>query len=591
MVMRTHLCSKVDKSLIGRRVSLCGWVKSRRDHGGVIFIDLRDRSGVVQTVAATAQGAEMFSIAESVRHECVLRVVGDVQQRPQIGKKIESPSDEIEVVIAELEILSTASGLTVSPDDKSLHEETRLSHRIIDLRGERMQSNMRKRYAMSKAARDWFSSHDFVEIETPMLARATPEGARDFLTPSRLQEGSFYALPQSPQLFKQMLMASGFERYFQITRCFRDEDLRADRQLEFTQIDVETSFMTKDEIMQEMEEMACLAFAAAGVTLPSGFLRMTFSDAMLKYGCDRPDLRNPLVLTELGEVMKKTDFSVFSEPAFSEDGRVAGLRLPGGCEMSRSEIDKLTKFVSQYGAKGLAYIKVKDRDDLEKGIVSPIVKFLSPEILSEVLELTGAESGDIIFFGAGREDIVCASLSALRDKLGSDYKLLKDKWCPLWVTDFPLFERDYESEKWTPRHHPFTSPCDGHEKLLLTEPKKVIAKTYDMILNGVEIGGGGIRNHKVETQMKVFEAMGISPEVARKEFDFLLSALESGAPPHGGIAFGLDRMAAMACGEESIRDVIAFPKTQRGQCLLTGAPTKIEPKQLSELHIDVKKTL
>lgn len=583
--MRTHLCGEVDESLIGQTVSACGWVQSRRDHGGVIFIDLRDRSGVLQLVADPEAGAEMFANAETTRSEYVIRGTGEVRARPEGSENPNLSNGSVEVALSKLEILNPSRALSFAPDDEGVSEEIRLRHRIVDLRGAKMRTNLRRRYAMTKAARNWFGDNDFVEIETPMLARATPEGARDFLTPSRLQAGAFYALPQSPQLFKQMLMAAGFERYFQITRCFRDEDLRADRQPEFSQIDVEMSFADEAEIMKDMETMACAAFAAGGTELPQPFPRMTFAEAMSRFGNDRPDLRNPLELTDVQDIMKQTDFKVFREPADDENGRVAALRLPGGGALSRGEIDNLTEYVGKYGARGLAYIKVENKDDLAAGLRSPIVKFLPPEVLTEILSRTGAENGDMIFFGAGREDIVNASLSALRDKLGRDSNLLADKWCPLWVTDFPLFERDYDNNVWHARHHPFTSPREGDEELLPDSPGKAQARAYDMILNGVEIGGGGIRNHRPDVQLRVFAALGMDETQAREQFGFLLTALESGAPPHGGIALGLDRMAAMACGAESIRDVIAFPKTQRGQCLLTGAPSEIEAEQLRELHL------
>ena len=589
--MRTHLCGKIDESLIGNTVSVCGWVQARRDHGGVIFIDLRDRSGVLQLVADPEAGAEMFANAETTRSEYVVRGTGEVRARPEGSANPNLSNGSVEVALTTLEILNAARPLSFAPDEEGISEEIRLRHRIVDLRGGKMSNNLRRRYAMARAARDWFGKNDFVEIETPMLARATPEGARDFLTPSRLQAGAFYALPQSPQLFKQMLMAAGFERYFQVTRCFRDEDLRADRQPEFSQIDVEMSFADEEEIMHDMEAMACAAFFAAGVELPQPFPRMTFAEAMSRFGNDRPDLRNKPELTgvgeltDVGDIMKKTEFKVFRDPADDEHGRVAALRLRDGGSLSRGEIDNLTDYILKYGAKGLAYIKVENKDDISAGLRSPIVKFLSPEVLTEILSRTGAENGDMIFFGAGREDVVNASLSALRNKLAQDSKKLKDGWFPLWVIDFPLFERDYQNNVWHARHHPFTSPRAGDEELVPDSPGKAQARAYDMILNGVEIGGGGIRNHRPDVQLRVFAALGMDEAASREKFGFLLTALESGAPPHGGIALGLDRMAAMACGAESIRDVIAFPKTQRGQCLLTGAPSEIDAEQLRELHL------
>lgn len=583
-IMRTHLCGEVNESLLGKTVSACGWARARRDHGGVIFIDLRDRSGVLQLVA-NPDNNKVFATAETVRNEYVLRAVGTVCERPAGTTNDSLPSGKVEVRLSELEILNPALMLSFAPDDTGVSEEARLRHRLVDLRGGRMQANLRRRHAMTVAARQWLVENSFVEIETPMLAPATPEGARDFLVPSRLQAGAFYALPQSPQLFKQMLMAAGYERYFQVVRCFRDEDLRADRQPEFSQIDVELSFVDEETVMTAMEELTAAVFAAADVRLPRPFARMTYCEAVRRFGCDRPDLRNPLQLVDLGEVMKTTEFKVFRAPAEAADGRVAALRLPGGAALSRKDIDDLTAFVGRWGAKGLAYIKVEDRSRGAAGLQSPIVKFLSETALTEILNRSEAENGDLLFFGAGREDIVNASLAALRDKLGRERGLLIGDWRPLWITDFPLFEYDYEGKTWRARHHPFTAPRPGDECHLPHAPGRTFARAYDITLNGAEIGGGSIRIHSPATQLAMLAALGLDEATAHKRFGFLLAALESGMPPHGGIAFGLDRMAAMACGAPTIRDVIAFPKTQRGQCLLTGAPTAVDDNQLKELHL------
>lgn len=583
--MRTHLCGDINETLLDSPITVCGWARTRRDHGGVIFIDLRDRSGVLQIVADPAQNAEVFAVANRVRGEYVLRAEGVVQRRPSGAENKALATGGVEVHLTALEILNAAAAAPFTPDDSGVSEEIRLRRRVSDLRGARMQDNLRRRHRMARAAREWLSARDFVEVETPMLAPATPEGARDFLVPSRLQAGAFYALPQSPQLFKQMLMAAGFERYFQIARCFRDEDLRADRQPEFSQIDVEMSFADEEEIMPAMEEMTRAVFAAADVSLPSPFPRMTCAEAVRRFGCDRPDMRNPLELTEAGELMRDVEFKVFRTPARDEHGRVAALNLPGGGKMSRGDIDALTTFVAGFGAKGLAYIKVVSRADGVKGLQSPIVKFLPEAVLEELLCRADAKDGDILFFGAGREDIVNASLSALRDKLARDFKLLADDWRPLWITDFPLFERDYDGGTWRARHHPFTAPRVADECHLPDAPGEAFARAYDITLNGAEIGGGSVRIHRAELQLKMLAALGFDETRAREKFGFLLTALESGAPPHGGIAFGLDRMAAIACGAESIREVIAFPKTQRGQCLLTGAPNEINPEQWRELHL------
>ena len=582
--MRTHLCGDINESMLGKTAAVCGWAASRRDHGGVVFIDLRDRGGVLQIVA-NPENAEVFAAAEKVRAEYVLRAEGIIQPRPPESENKNLASGRVEMHAVKLEILNAAEPPPFLPGESGISEEARLRRRVLDLRGAPMQINLRRRGKMAQAAREWLAARGFAEIETPMLAPPTPEGARDFLVPSRLSPGAFYALPQSPQLFKQMLMAAGFERYFQIVRCFRDEDLRADRQPEFTQIDVEMSFADEAEIMSAMEDMARAVFAAAEVSLPAPFPRMTFAEAVARFGCDRPDLRNPLELFDLGDLMREVEFKVFREPAESEDGRVAALFLPDGAKLSRKEIDELTAFVGKYGAKGLAYIKVESREKGAEGLASPIVKFLPPPVLAEIVRRTNAKDGGVIFFGAGREDIVNASLSALRDKLGRDFNLLKDEWRPLWITDFPLLEYDYGAKIWKARHHPFTAPREGDEQFLPDSPAKARARAYDMVLNGAEIGGGSVRIHRAATQLKMLAALGISEEPARQQFGFLLSALESGAPPHGGIAFGLDRMAALACGADSIREVIAFPKTQRGQCMLTGAPSVADISALRELNL------
>ena len=571
--------------MLGRRVAVCGWAKTRRDHGGVIFIDLRDRAGVLQLVASP-EDADVFAAAESVRAEYVLRGEGEVRRRPEGAENPAIPSGEVEVALSSLTILNAAAPPPFLPEDSdSVSEEIRLRHRLLDLRGERMQNNLRLRAKMAAAARDSLVGQDFLEVETPMLAAPTPEGARDFLVPSRMHRGDFYALPQSPQLFKQMLTAGGVERYFQFVRCFRDEDLRADRQPEFSQIDAEMAFVGEDDVMAAMETMATAAFAAAGVVLPSPIPRMTCDEAEARFGDDRPDLRNPLELCDIGDLAMRTEFKVFRAPAEADDGRTVAMRLPGGGTLSRKEIDDLTSFVGRFGAKGLAYIKVENRAKGAEGLHSPIVKFFPPEVLEEMLQRVGAEDGDMLFFGAGREDIVGASLSALRDKLGRERGLLQEGWRPLWIVDFPLFELERESGRWHARHHPFTSPKEGDEKYLPDNPGRARARAYDLTLNGVEIGGGSVRIHSPGLQLKMLSALGMDEDAARRRFGFLLSALESGAPPHGGMAFGLDRMAALAAGAESIRDVIAFPKTQRGQCLLTGAPSAADAGQLRELHI------
>ena len=588
--MRTHLCSAINEFSVGQTITVCGWARARRDHGGIIFIDLRDRSGLLQLVADPQHNAELFKIAETVRNEYVIRATGVARARPEgtINKNIKS--GKVELLLSDLQILNATTPPPFLPDDEGIAEETRLKHRVIDLRGAQMQFNLRRRAAMATAARNWLAANDFIEIETPMLAPATPEGARDFLVPSRLQNGAFYALPQSPQLFKQLLMVAGFERYFQIVRCFRDEDLRADRQPEFSQIDIEMSFVEEDDVMDAMEELTCAVFAAAKIELSRPFPRMTHAEATRRFGIDRPDLRNPLELSEISDLMQDIEFKVFREPAKSDNGRVAALCLPNGAKLSRKNIDDLTEFVRRYGAKGLAHIKVDSIEKGSSGLQSPIVKFIPESVLMEILKRARAQDGDIIFFGAGREDIVNASMAALRDKLAREENLLQREWKPLWITDFPLFEYDYDNKKWNARHHPFTAPRDGDEQHIPNAPQNAFARAYDITMNGVEIGGGSIRIHSPQIQLNMLKALGIEEPAAYEKFGFLLSALKSGAPPHGGIAFGLDRMAAMATGAASIRDVIAFPKTQRGQCLLTNAPSTVPEEQLKELSIKLTKS-
>ena len=589
-MMRTHYCGHVNRELIGQTVTLCGWAHRRRDHGGVIFIDLRDREGMAQIVI-DPDTKEAFAIAESVRNEFVLKVTCKVRARPEgtINKNI--PTGEVEMLASEIEILNPSLTPPFMLDDDTLTETVRLQHRYIDLRRPVMQENMKLRYRVSKVIRDYLDEHGFIEVETPMLNRSTPEGARDYLVPSRIHHGEFFALPQSPQLFKQLLMVAGFDRYFQITKCFRDEDLRADRQPEFTQIDLETSFLEENDIMTLVEEMIRqMLKKVQNVDLPAEFPRMPYAEAMSRYGSDKPDMRVTLEITELSDVMKDVDFKVFSGPANSDNGRVAAIRVPNGAEISRKEIDAYTEFVKIYGAKGLAYIKVNDVTQLnEEGLQSPIVKNIHESALKAIMERTGAQNGDIIFFGADTTKIVNEALGALRQKVGHDKGHVDGRrWAPLWVVDFPMFERDEENNRWNALHHPFTSPKDGHEDLLTTDPGACLSKAYDMVLNGWEVGGGSVRIHKQDVQSKVFDALNISKEEADEKFGFLLEALQYGAPPHGGLAFGLDRLVTLMTGAESIRDVIAFPKTQKAQCLMTHAPSAVDEKQLRELHIRVR---
>ena len=588
--MRTHYCGQLNAGHVDQIVTLCGWNHRRRDHGGVIFIDLRDREGIAQVVCDPDR-PEMFKLAEAVRNEFVLKITGKVRRRPAGTENPNMPSGEIEVLCHEIEIINAAVTPPFQLDDENLSENVRLVNRVIDLRRPQMQKNMMLRYKAAMSFRRFLDANGFIDIETPMLTKSTPEGARDYLVPSRVHPGQFFALPQSPQLFKQLLMVAGFDRYYQIVKCFRDEDLRADRQPEFTQVDIETSFLTEAEITALMEEMIRTVFKETlAVDLPNPFPRMSYAEAMRRFGSDKPDLRVTLELTEVTDAVADVAFKVFSGPATS-GGRVAALRIPGGASLSRGEIDGYTEFVKIYGAKGLAYIKVNDVTKLnEEGLQSPIVKNLHAQALKTIVERTGAQSGDLIFFGADKTKVVNDALGALRIKIGHEKGYTNGKaWEPLWVIDFPMFEYDEEDKRWTACHHPFTSPKDGHEELMASNPGECLAKAYDLALNGWEIGGGSVRIHKADVQAKVFEALGIGEEEQRLKFGFLLDALRYGAPPHGGLAFGLDRIVTMMTGAESIRDVIAFPKTQRAQCLLTDAPSPVDEKQLRELHIRLRK--
>ena len=588
--MRTNYCGLIGTQYLNQTVTLFGWVHRRRDHGGVIFIDLRDREGLVQIVC-DPDNVLAFQSAEKIRNEFVLKITGLVRHRPEGTINTNLISGEIEVLTKSIEILNTSLTPPFMMDDENLSETVRLEHRYLDLRRPQMQKNLRLRHKVTMEIRKFLDQQDFIDIETPILTKSTPEGARDYLVASRTNPGHFFALPQSPQLFKQLLMVSGFDRYYQITRCFRDEDLRADRQPEFTQIDIETSFLKESEIMVLMEEMICNLFSnVLQIKLQYPFPRMAFSEAMLKYGSDKPDLRIPLMLTELTDAMKEVEFKVFRDAAQKPGGRIAALCVPQGSKLSRKEIDDYTNFVGIYGAKGLAYIKVNSLEKGLEGLQSPILKFLPEETVKIILERTAANDGDLIFFGAGKLKIVNESLGALRVKIGQDLDLIEPGWRPLWVIDFPMFERNEDENRWQALHHPFTSPADGHEDLLETDPGKTLSKAFDMILNGSEIGGGSVRIHRQDIQLKVFHALNIETSEAKEKFGFLLEALQYGAPPHGGIAFGLDRVVTLMAGEESIRDVIAFPKTQRAQCLLTQAPSLVDEKQLQELHIRLRRT-
>ncbi len=586
--MRTHLAKDLTESLIDTRVSLCGWVHRRRDHGGVIFIDLRDRGGIVQVVA-DPDLPEPFAAADGVRSEFVIGVTGRVRARPAGTENPELATGTIEVLADAIEVLNPSRALPFQLDEEDVGETVRLANRFLDLRGARLQANLRRRHQVVRAMRRFLESRDFVEIETPILTRSTPEGARDYLVPSRTHPGSFFALPQSPQLFKQLLMVSGFERYYQIARCFRDEDLRADRQPEFTQLDVEMSFADEAEITGLMERMVREIFdEVLGVALPDPFPRMSYAEAMRRYGSDRPDLRIALELVDVKDLVADVEFKVFSGPATSPDGRVAMLRVPGGNSLTRQQIDGYTDFVKQYGAKGLAYIKVNRLADGRDGLQSPIVKFLPDDVLAAIVERSGAADGDLLFFGADRARVVNESLGALRIRVGRDMGLVEGDWKLVWIEDFPLVEYDETEKRWQALHHPFTAPKPEHLDRLESDPGSVLSRAYDLVLNGTELGGGSIRIHRADVQARVLDVLGIGAAEAEEKFGFLLRALEYGAPPHGGIAFGLDRMVAMMSGSDSIRDVIAFPKTQKASCLLTNAPGTVADRQLAELGIRLR---
>ena len=595
MSLRSHVAGLLTEDLIGQEVHIAGWVNRRRDHGGVIFIDLRDSHGFVQIVCDPDQ-EEVFSKAENVRNEYCIQVIGIVRARPAGTENNDLTTGKIEILCKKLNILNSSVTPPFQLDDENLSETTRLTHRVLDLRRPQMQKNLRLRYNVAMESRRYLDEAGFIDIETPMLTKSTPEGARDYLVPSRVHDGQFFALPQSPQLFKQLLMVAGFDRYYQIVKCFRDEDLRADRQPEFTQIDCETSFLNELEIRDLFENMISHVFnKVIDVQLPSPFPVLSYQDAMYRFGSDKPDLRVSLEFTDLTDVMKDVDFKVFSGPANSENGRVVALLVPGGAEISRSEIDEYTQFVGIYGAKGLAWIKVNKVSDGRNGLQSPIVKNLHDQAIDAILQRTGAKDGDIIFVGADKAKIVNDAIGALRVKIGhSDWSkekgIFKEGWQPLWVVDFPMFDYDEEAARWVACHHPFTSPKDEHLSILDKDPGKCLAKAYDMVLNGWEIGGGSVRIHQESVQSEVFRALKIGPEEAQAKFGFLLDALKYGAPPHGGIAFGLDRIVTMMTGADSIRDVIAFPKTQRAQCLLTQAPSSVDEKQLRELHIRLRST-
>ena len=585
--MRSHYCGSVDQKLLGQEVTVAGWVHRWRDHGGVIFVDVRDRDGLLQVVFDPDQ-PQVFREAERLRSEFVVKVRGVVRARPAGTVNANLASGQVELLARELEVLNRSEPLPFQLDE-TVGEEVRLRYRYLDLRREVMSRRLRLRHRLTRAMRGFLDAHGFVDLETPMLTKATPEGARDYLVPSRTHAGKFFALPQSPQIFKQLLMIAGFDRYYQIVRCFRDEDLRADRQPEFTQLDIETSFLAQDEIMRLMESLVRHFFhEVLGVALPDPFPRMSYADAMRRFGSDKPDLRVPLELTDVADLVRDCDFKVFAGPAKDANGRVAALKVPGGGALPRSQIDECTAYVARYGAKGLAYIKVNERAKGRDGLQSPITKFLSDAALAGILERTGAADGDLIFFGADSAKVVSDALGALRLKLGQDLKLAADGWRPLWVVDFPMFEWDADEKRWVAMHHPFTAPRNDDPQALKASPGDAIAKAYDMVLNGSEIGGGSVRIHRQEMQSTVFELLGIGAEEAQKKFGFLLDALKFGAPPHGGIAFGLDRLAMLMAGADSIREVIAFPKTQSAADPLTDAPTEVSEAQLRELHIRVR---
>lgn len=578
--MRTHFCGELSKAALDQEVTLCGWVNRRRDHGGVIFLDVRDKRGIAQVVI-NPDTKDTFAIAESVRNEFVLKIKGKVIARDEAMINSKIPTGDIEIVASDIEILNASKPIPFQLDATDTSEEVRLKYRYLDLRRDEMQKRLRLRSRVTHFMRDFMDSNDFLDIETPFLTKATPEGARDYLVPSRTHEGSFFALPQSPQLFKQLLMMSGFERYYQIVKCFRDEDLRADRQPEFTQLDIETSFMDEGEITGLMEKMVRGLFKEAiDVNLPDEFPTITFNDAMRLYGVDCPDMRIPLQMVDLNELMCSVEFKVFSGPASSDDGRVAAMRVPGGATISRKQIDDYTKYVSIYGAKGLAYIKLN-----EDGPASPIIKFLGDGVTQKVIELTGAQTGDIIFFGADKAKVVNESLGNLREKLAKDLNLYDKEWAPIWVLDFPMFDVADDGSL-NAIHHPFTAPSVDAQALI-DNPGKALSRAYDLVINGSEVGGGSIRIHQSDMQKTVLTLLGIDDEEAREKFGFLLDALEYGCPPHGGMAFGLDRLVMILAGADSIREVIAFPKTQTAACLLTSAPSSVSRKQLRELNIKV----
>ncbi len=586
--MRSHYCGQVDENLVDQEIELCGWVNRRRDHGGVIFVDLRDREGLVQVVFDPDR-ADMFALAERVRNEFVLKVKGRVRLRDDVAINPNLKSGKIEVLGLELEVLNAAETPPFQLDDKGVHEDIRLKYRYIDLRRDEMQQRMRMRSQVTGFIRRYMEDNGFWDIETPMLTKATPEGARDYLVPSRTHQGEFFALPQSPQIFKQLLMMSGMDRYYQIVRCFRDEDLRADRQPEFTQIDIETSFMSEDQVMEVTENMIRDLFAhVLEVALPGTFPRMTYAEAMQRFGSDKPDLRIDMELVDIGDLMDNVEFKVFAGPAKDPKGRLIVLRVPQGVKLSRKEIDGYTEFVGRYGAKGLAWIKVNDVAAGRDGLQSPIVKFLPDEVLDEIIKRSGTQTGDLLFFGAGDAMMVNESMGALRVQLGHDLGLVSREWKPLWVVDFPMFEWNDRDERWNALHHPFTAPSGSVEELA-ANPGKSLSRAYDMVLNGCELGGGSVRIHDVDMQQKVFEILGINDEEANEKFGFLLDALKYGCPPHAGLAFGLDRMIMLMTGASSIRDVMAFPKTQTAACLLTDAPSGVSSVQLKELNIRLRK--
>ena len=588
--MRSHYCGELNSEHIDQEVELCGWVHRRRDHGGVIFIDLRDREGIAQIVFDPDR-PEYFQIADAVRHEYVIRILGKVRRRPEGTINPDMPTGEIEVLGYEIEILNKAKTPPFQMDDENVHDDVKLRYRYVDLRRPYMQRNLRMRSQVVKQMRDFLDNRGFMDIETPMLTKATPEGARDYLVPSRTHPGNFFALPQSPQLFKQLLMMSGLDRYYQIVRCFRDEDLRADRQPEFTQLDVEASFMDEAGITNLMEEMIRSLFKQTlDVDLPAPFPRMTHEEAIRRFASDRPDLRNPLELVDVADLMQDVDFKVFSGPANMENGRVAALRVPNGNQLTRKEIDDYTNYVAMFGARGLAYIKVNDAEAGREGLQSPILKFLPEEVIAEIMLRTGGQNGDLIFFGADKASVVNDALGNLRNRIAHDLDLLQGEWAPLWVIDFPMFEFNEDEKRWESLHHPFTAPNITDIDKIKQDPGKASSRAYDLVLNGIELGGGSIRIHDADMQAAVLELLGIGEEEAREKFGFLLDALTYGCPPHGGIAFGLDRIVMLMAGAETIRDVIAFPKTQSASCLLTSAPAAASARQLRELGIKLAKS-